>query len=225
MSARFWYLDPPVMKGLAERAPDTEFETVVCPVDEGHRRAGTRLSALSAIVDPSRAGDFVWLWGGEILVSQAILDLFEEYRATGFEAKRAKISYSRPSKARMPDLYELVVTGWGGFAAPAAKVRLLESCPGCGSKKYSIAEPSRLIDPKQWDGSDLFIVWPLPGYPFASDRLANILRQKKVSGVKVFPSIAIPVKKGATLSPGSLANNTSMERAREIEQRYGFPID
>ena len=212
------------MKGLAERAPDTKHEIIFCPAHEGHRHAGKRLSDLSAIVDPSRIRDFTWLWGGEILVSRRVLDLFEKHRVTGFESRRAKISYSKPIKTRPPDLFELVVTGWGGFAAAAAGVKLEESCSACGHKLYSIAEPSYLIDAVQWDGSDLFIVWPLPGYPFASDRLASILRQEHVSGLKLFPAAAIPVKKGATLTPGALARRMPEKRVRELERRYGFAI-
>jgi hypothetical protein len=33
--------------------------------------------------------------------------------------------------------------------------------------------------------SDLFIVWPLPKFLFASDRLAGILRQERVSGLDI----------------------------------------
>jgi hypothetical protein len=39
-----------------------------------------------------------------------------------------------------------------------------------------------LIDPAAWDGSDLFIVWPLPLFRFAGERLANILREEKLPG-------------------------------------------
>jgi hypothetical protein len=92
----------------------------------------------------------------------------------------------------------------GGWAAPVAGVSLARSCPACGDKDYLIAEPSRLIDAAAWDGSDLFIVWPLPGYKFASSRLASILRKEKISGVQLISAPKIPVKRGATLGPASI---------------------
>ncbi len=219
MSSRFWYLDPPRRRGLAEVALDTGYEKIICPAHDGHTRGGKRIGALSVIVHPLRVGDFTFIWGGDILVSQRVLDLFEKYRVTGFKAERAKTSYPETIKGRPPDLFELVVTGWGGFAAPAAGAKLVKSCSACGHKVYTVAESSRLIDAAAWDGSDLFIVWPLPGYRFASDRLANILRQEKVSGVKVVPAPQLPIERGDTLTPGPLSWYMSEERARELVRR------
>ena len=98
-----------------------------------------------------------------------MLDLFDKHRVSGFEARPAKVAFPKKTQAYPPSLFELIITGWGGWAAPAAGLTLIESCPGCGHKVYAIAEASRLIDPAAWDGSDFFIVWPLPGYQFASD--------------------------------------------------------
>jgi hypothetical protein len=222
MNPKFWYLDPPRLKGLAEESLDTKYERIVCPVDEDHKRGGKRIGALSVIVHPSRVGDFTFVWGGGILVSQKVLDLFEKYRVTGFKAERVKASYPKTIKGGPPDLFELVATGWGGFAALAAGVKLAESCPGCGYKEYTIAEPSRLIDAAAWDRSDLFIVWPLPGYKFVSDRLADIIRQEKLSGVKVVPATQLPTERGAGLSPGPLSWHMPEARARELERLFEF---
>jgi hypothetical protein len=215
MSSKFWFLYAARQKGLAEHGPDTKYERIVCPADEGHRRGGKRIGALSVVVHPSRIDDFTFAWAIDILVSQKIVDLFEKYRVTGFKAERAKVSFPKGIKGKPPDLFELVVIGWGGFAAPAAGVKLVKSCPACGHKVYSVAEPSRFIDATAWDGSDLFIVWPLPGFRFISDRLAGILRQEKISGVKVFPAPQLPIERGAHLSPGSLSSFMPEERARD----------
>jgi hypothetical protein len=98
----------------------------------------------------------------------------------------------------------------------------VESCPACGDTIYAIAEPSRLIDPATWDGSDFFIVWPLPGYRFASDRLANILRQEKVSGVELVPAPKLPTERGAHVGPATLTSCMPKDRARELSQRFGI---
>jgi hypothetical protein len=108
------------------------------------------------------------------------------------------------------------------FPPAAAGLTLIESCLGCGHKVYAIAEPTRLIDAAAWDGSDLFIVWPLPGYQFACDRLASILRQEQVSGVKLLPAKELPVKRGNHVTPGSLTLRMPKGRARELGQRCGI---
>jgi hypothetical protein len=217
----FWALDAPDLR-LAEEAADTKYERIICPAHAGHQRAGKRLSSLSVILDPLGVRDFTWTWCSDILISPRMLDLFKRHRVTGFEAVSSKTAYPKGIKARPPHLFELVVTGWGGWAAPAAGVRPGYSCSACGIKEYVIAEPSRLIDPAAWDGSDLFIVWPLPGYRFASSRLANILRQEKVSGVHLIPAPRIPVEKGAELEPASIMYCMPEDRARELGQRFGI---
>jgi hypothetical protein len=221
ISQLFWHLDAPDER-LAKSAPDTDYESVICPADPEHRRAGKRIGNLSVILDRRGVRDFVWTWYSDILVSRKLLDLFEKYRVTGYETAPAKASYRRGIKVQPPDLFELVVTGWGGWAAPAAGVRLEWSCKACGGNEYIIAEPSRLIDPAAWDGSDFFIVWPLPRYRFASSRLANILRQEKVSGVKLVPAPKIPVERGALLGPASITYWMPEGRARELGQRFGI---
>ena len=221
-SQAFWSLETPAGLRLAEQAPDTKYERIICLADPGHQRAGKRLGSLSVILDPLGVRDFTWTWFSDILISPKVLDLFKKYRVTGFEAARAKTAYPKGINARPPDLFELVVTGWGGWAAPAAGVSLARSCPTCGDKNYVIAEPGRLIDPAAWDGSDLFIVWPLPGYKFASNRLASILRKEKISGVQLIPAPKIPVKRGATLGPASITYCMPDDRARDLGQRFGI---
>jgi hypothetical protein len=221
MISRFWLLKAPRTQPLAEETPGTKSERIICPAYDGHRRGGKRLGDLSVIVHPRGAKDFTWTWLNDLLVLPRVIELFDKYRVTGFEAKRAKVSYPKSIKASPPDMFELVVTGWGGFAAPAAGVTLVKWCPACEHKNYAIAEPSRLIDPAAWDGSDLFIVWPLPGYRFASDRLAGILRQERVTGIDLLPAPKLPTKRGAHVGPGTLTTSMPEHRARELDQRFG----
>jgi hypothetical protein len=126
-------------------------------------------------------------------------------------AQRANDASDRQTSAANPTL-----------AAPAAGVTLACSCSACGAKDYLIAEPSRLINPAAWDGSDLFIVWPLPGYRFASNRLATILRQEKISGVELIPARKIPLERGDKLGPGSIKYCMPEDRARELSRRFGI---
>jgi hypothetical protein len=218
----FWLLDPPASVRPAKESPDTRYEQVICPLNDGHRRAGRRIGELSVIVPPSGVRDVVFTWSNDILLSKRALDLFKKNRVTGFKATRARTSYPKNIKAAPPELFELVVVGWGGWAAPAAGVTLVRSCPGCGHKVYSIGEPSRLLDPAAWDGSDLFIVWPASGFCFMSDRLAGILRRENVSGVKLLPASALPIERGDRVSPAPLATRMSEARAYELGRRFGI---
>jgi hypothetical protein len=220
MSASFWWLEAPSLRGLAEAGPGIKFEPFVCPVDETHDGLGKRISNPSVILPASGVKDFTWTWGGDIFISQRVLDLFKKYRVTGFEVRPARTAYPKAIKAQPPQLFELVVTGWGGFAARGAGMTLVEWCPGCVYKRYAIKEPSRAIDHTAWDGSDLFIVWPMPRFRFASNRLATILREERVSGVKLIPAAEVPIERGARLGPGSVAHHMPERRARELEARF-----
>jgi hypothetical protein len=93
---------------------------------------------------------------------------------------------------------------------------------GLQYKDYTIADPTQLIDPASWDGSDLFIVWPLPLYRFASDRLAGILREEKITGMKLIPAAEIPFKAGNVASPGLLHMWMPASRARVLGDRLGI---
>jgi hypothetical protein len=222
MTPLFWLLQEPASQRLAEQAPDRDYETIICPADAGHQRPGKRITSLSVIVHPSALRDFTWTWLSDTLIYRKVVDLFKKYRVTGFEAVPIKTSYPKRIKAPPPELFELVVTGWAGWAAQAAGVSLTRSCPACGMKKYVIAEPRRLIDPAAWDGSDIFMVWPLPKFRFVSSRLAAILRQEKISGVELIPARQIPIERGTQVSPASITYWMPEERARELGQQFGI---
>jgi hypothetical protein len=104
----------------------------------------------------------------------------------------------------------------------AAGVTVAKSCPACHHRTYAIAEPSRLIDPAAWDGSDLFIVWPLPRFRFASERLANILREEKITGVKLTPAVDIPLKRGNGATRGRLLDWMPAGQAHALGDRLGI---
>jgi hypothetical protein len=196
-------------------------EDIACPEEPGTLRLGRRLSDLTVLVDPRAVRAFTWTGNGDLLVSPKVLHLFETHRVTGFEAKPVKVRYPEEIELDPPELHEIIITGWGGFAAPAAGVSLTKQCRACQRKEYTIAEPSQLIDASAWDGSDLFFVWPLPRLHFANDRFANLLRQEKLSGLELIPASNIPVKRGSLLDIYPLACYIPEQRARDLDQRFG----
>jgi hypothetical protein len=222
LTSNFWLLRSSQPNRLAVEAPDIRHEPIICSANERHKSGVRRIGDLSITVPSSFVKDFTWSWSSDILISQKVLDIFEKHNVTGFKATPAKVIYSNSTNIKPPTLFELVVTGWGGNGAATADVKLLESCPSCGHKHYSIAEPSHLIDPAAWDGSDLFIVWPIPKYRFASDRLANIMREERISGVKLIPASEIPMKQGNKVSPGRLTYWMPEARAHELGDVLGI---
>jgi hypothetical protein len=222
MSTAFWLLETPHNQKHATLADDTRLEQITCPADEGHRRGGRRIGDVRATIDPSGIKDFTWTWQNDILASERLLDAFLKHRVTGYEIRPATISFPKRSTMTPPKLYEVIVTGWGGMPAHAAGLKVNDCCPACGYKEYTIAEPARLIDRDSWDGSDLFIVWPLPRYHFASDRVASILQVENITGVKLIPAAKIPFAPGEGACPGRLKDWMPASRARALGDRLGI---
>ncbi len=221
MTPKFWLLTYPDNQRPLERAAQPTYDETSCPSTDRHAIC-KRMGDLHVIAHPSGLRDFTWTWISDMLISPKALALFERHSVTGFEVRRVVAEYPNPIRAQPPELYEVIVTGWGGLPAREAGLTAMNSCPTCGYKKFSVAEPSRLIDPTAWDGSDIFMVWPLPRYRFVTDRLAGLIRKEKLSGAKLIPAQEIPMERGTTLNPGSLFEWMPEERASLLRQRFGI---
>jgi len=239
---KFWCLSPPEgNRGLAEWADDMDVEQILCSLDPDHMRGGKRTTDLRVLLTCKSITDFVWDWLSECLIQDGVLRLFQEAGFTGFEVKpveaRIKVRAKRPDpcddnaglKAEdaaavgIPTLWELVVTGWGGIAPPESGIRLDESCPACGLLHYtSFDNPALLIDEKQWDGSDFFIVWPLPGFIFVTDRVARFIRKHKLTGARLQASETLRKLVPGGFSPGRLSYCMPEERARQLGEPLGI---
>lgn len=162
-------------KELADSDGNEIFDDpIYCEVDPGHRGAGRRRSNLSLILPSRNFKDVIWTWMSECLVGDRVLAMFAQEKLTGYQ--------TRPACAKIPDgsrilgLHELVVTGWGGMSPPSSGIQLIEHCKSCGHKVYSTyRHPSLIFDQAKWDGSDFFMVWPLPRYIFVSDRVRQLV--------------------------------------------------
>lgn len=217
MNTKFWLLESPHMD--TRIVTTSPYERITCAA--GHIIAQKSKFGDLAIKLPFRVlCDFESTWDARLVISERALQALKRHNVTGFDVRPVTARYRRPIGVEPPPLFELAVTGWGGIAAPAARVRLVAACRACKHREYTIADPTRVIDPSAWDGSDLFIIWPLPGFPFASDRLAKILRRERLSGVELLPPSRISVKPGATLTPGPLGNSMPGERALEIGKQF-----
>jgi hypothetical protein len=221
MKSQFWLLDVPHNQRMLVRAAQPEYRRTPCSTSR-HAARLTRVGDLHLLADPSAIRDFTWSWMSDLLVSPRVLAAFERHHITGFEVRPVVTEYRKPVKAPPTELHEIVVTGWAGLPSQKAGLSVTAYCPECGRREYSVEDPSRLIDPSTWDGSDLFMVWPLPRFRFASDRLADLIRQEKFSGVKLIPAAAIEIDKRIGLGPGSLFQWMPEKRAVELGQRFNI---
>jgi hypothetical protein len=217
---KFWVLRQPGNQRPLMRAAYPEFEETPCPATDRHSARRRRTGSLHVIANPSVTRDFNWTWQHDMLITPRTLAVFEKHQVTRFEVRPVNVQYPTPIKARPPELYEVVITGWGGLPSREAGLTVIESCPSCGHRNYEIAKPGLVINPGAWDGSDLFMVWPLPRFPFANDRLAKIIRGEKLSGVKLVPAPAIPLNPGDDFDPGSLFQWMPEQRAQELSRRF-----
>jgi hypothetical protein len=199
-----------------------DLEQVECPIDPGHRRGGKRLTDLSVTLPTGAVQDFVWTWQSECLIQDHVLDLFREKGFTGFDVKPVKARF-RNAKGAPPTLWELVLIGWAGVASPESGIKRVEYCEGCKHATYSeITDGSRLIDEARWDGSDFFMVWPMPLFPFVTERVANCICDHRLTGVllKQVHELTGVGKDG--LGGGRLSYWMPQNRARELGEAAGI---
>lgn len=222
-----WHLGQPAGHlGTADWSDDVDLETIECPVDPNHQRGGRRLTDLSVLLSSDRVEDVVWTWMSECLVQESVLRALRAEGITGYVAQPAKATFASavPEEPRgePPALWELTITGWAGMAPPDSGIRLTDSCRGCGLLTYSCFDnATQLFRPGQWDGSDFFMIWPLPRYVFVSQRLASLLRNRGFTGFILQP-ISDLTCSGPTLSPGRLTRWMPRERAINLGGPLGI---
>jgi hypothetical protein len=203
-----------------------ELETVVCPVCSGHQRAGKRLTDLNVVLSNDPVEDFVWTWYSECMLHDRVLDIFRRHEFSGLEVKPVAARFEN-SPEPPPTLWELVVTGWAGMAHPDSGIRLDDSgsCKSCGLLHYTeITDAEQLIDQSRWDGSDFFMVWPLPRFVFVTKRVANVIRDHHLTGVRIQPVSELKPSPHVIpgYSPGRLSYWMPEKRARELGEPLGI---
>lgn len=159
-----------------------DLEQIYCPIDSGHQRGGRRLSDLCILLPSSFIQDIVWTWQSECLLQNHVLDLFRAEGFTGFDVKPVTARIKNCAKTP-PVLWELVVIGWAGAARQESGIKLVEYCQACKHAIYSgLKFPENLVDVSRWDGSDFFMVWPMPKIVFISHHVADCIRDNRLTG-------------------------------------------
>jgi hypothetical protein len=161
--------------------PAPTLDVYPCPISanrDKHIDGCRRVGDLAQQVDHNDRNQLM-TWSGPgshagCLVHEGLLEEFESRGLTGYRTQPATLRFR---DGRVTQEYrELVVTGWGGMAHPASGIQVVEHCPSCRWKRYSPLRCAELlVDWKQWNGEDFFIVWPLPGYTLITGRVADLL--------------------------------------------------
>ncbi len=201
---------------------ESALEIIRCPTDPGHERDGKRLTNLTVVLPDSEVQDFVCTWYSELLIQTRALQVLKSVGITGFEVEPVVARFEKSSE-RPPELWELRVTGWAGIAKPESGIHLDEAltCRVCGHLRYTgLANPEQLIDEKTWDGSDFFMVWPMPRYVFVTEQVAAVVRDYHLTGVKVVP--VGELKKTDGFTPGRLHYYMPEDRARQLGEPLGI---
>jgi hypothetical protein len=221
--ASFWNLRYPESrrKNAEWVLEDMDTEIIKCPRTDGHQRGGKRLTDLSVTLRGGKNDDFVWTWLSDCLIQDHVLKLFQKNGFTGFEVKPVKAKFRRKSELPVPKLWELIVTGWAGMAPPESGIKLVERCEGCGHTVYSgCSNPNALIKESQWDGSDFFMVWPLPRFIFVTDRVVQTISNNNLTGVVLRQQKELGISDG--YSPGRLSYWMPKKRAHELGAPLGI---
>ena len=207
----------------AEWDDGMDLDQILCPLSPGHQRGGKRTTDLKIVLQNTKLDDFIWFdYAGECVIQDRVLQLFRENSLSGFEVRPVKARFER-SNAAPPTLWEVVLTGWAGLAKPESGIELdrTKFCAACGHLRYTgLQNEGELINMSIWDGSDFFMVWPMPRYFFVTDRVVNTIRNHHLTGVHIVP--VSELKKTDGFSPGRLHYYMPDDRARRLGEPLGI---
>lgn len=193
-----------------------KFDVQLCDKDRTHSKYQRAKRPLQIIAPINPRTDFQWTVFGDCVVTSEVKNAFEEAQLTGIEFNNIECHTTTGLRLEQ-EVFEMVVTGWGGVAPPASGVHVVEECQYCGRKIYSgYSNPSLLFDLDAWDGSDLFLIWPLPRYIMAVLAVKNVVEQRGFSGATLASLEKLPKVIAGTLTPGHLGDWFEQTKARQL---------
>jgi hypothetical protein len=163
----------------------------------------------------SETPQLLWTWHSDLLIRSDVVDLLHREQLSGWQVRPAQVEGPGLSPTAA-EYWEFVTTGWGGVAPPGSGIRLVERCVHCGLERYScFSNAMALIDEARWDGSDVFMIWPLPRFVFVTDRVARLVRDNELNGGRLI-RLADLTCEGTSISPGQLEWFLPFAQARAL---------
>ncbi len=119
----------------------------------------------------------------EFLLPWRSIEILRREGFTGFEVEKVgEVKWKwkkRSDSSPPPELWRLLVTGWGGFPGEKSNLKLTIISTDRFKLESKYFRPEYLVDLDQWDGSDFFRVWGIGRYIFISRRLRDFLVRNK----------------------------------------------
>lgn len=171
-----------------------------------------------------KIGDFLQIWGGYWIITERTAKLLKEQGFSGYELRHVKVNEVKKMKKgqTIPNLWELVVTGWGGIAPSESEMKRIYECEACVYWKYTgLSNASALINLAQWDSSDFFKIFPLMGYIFVTERVKQFVEENGLKGC-IFRELRDLRTVGEIIGSGVDALSLEMPKARAKE--IGEPL-
>jgi hypothetical protein len=220
-SSFYCFRRPGVSRLEAEWAEGNDYQTI----SDGETCAWLFNRPFRCIVRKQQMADIIWSGWIQCLISDHVLNLFRDESITGFEVHRADPRLMFPHEPKDAIYWLLTVTGWGGMARAESGITRLRDSAGLDRLVYSrCTNPGEIIDANQWDGSDFFLVWPLPNYWWVTSKVATLLNKHKLKRFRIVPpqELTFGIESGEIgFSPGRLRQYFSEERAKQI----GGPLE
>ena len=131
---------------------------------------------------------------GEFVCSARVIDLLREAGISGLgEVEPVSIVRTKSSTAvaaASPDYFRIPVIGRVELDLPAMKLKKKNLCPTCGrfawSRERLYTIPAAL-DMDTWSGHALCRVGDFPAMTVCSERVAEVIRKHKITGVEIKP--------------------------------------
>jgi len=193
----FYHLDCSDSK-FVELAEGNDWEGIVCPDNEGHRRAGKRTTILRVDILSKQVVDFSSTILPYVVVTDKARCVLQTANLSGFRLEPVQVC-GRPKGMALesvPKLWELVVTGDGGFSHPDSGVKLKHNCQACGLVRYSAYEHGIVVDKNAYDGSDFFVVKEYPAYVLVNEKAKSAIVSAGLTGTNFVESSRLQWPKG-----------------------------
>lgn len=192
-------------------------DTELCPRRSDHAARSRWIRPLKLIGPIEPMTDFEWTVYGDVIVSSRVAKSLREAKFSGVQFLRTEF-YTSTETPFGRESVELRVNGWGGYAPTESGVREIERCPSCNHRVFSgYAHPEKLFSIEGWDGSDFFLIWPLPRYIMVTGCVRDLILDSKYSGVSLKKLTELPRVVAGTLTPGNLRDWFDEDRVRAIE--------
>lgn len=151
---------------------------------------------LAIVLPTPKVGDFVWTWYSECIVPDRTLALFKEEGFSGFGTRSVIVEKIKGSQAKrrkeapVPSLWELLIEGKGGDAAPESGIVLYqyEDSSGVVHNAYTSFRNGIIVEESNWDGSDFFTVNGYRKFLLVTERVKEFIIDRQLTNCALIPS-------------------------------------